>query len=81
MAALSENDRVEVWADYMRRNVDAIGITKQDLRAALDATDQWIDDNASAYNTALPVAARTGLAARQKALLFMYVAAKRFGVL
>jgi len=81
MAVLSESDRVEVWASYMRDNVEAISVTKQDLRAALDATDQWIDDNAGGYNIALPVAARTALSAKQKAMLFMYVASKRFGVL
>lgn len=81
MAVLSESDRVDVWSTLMRDNLDAISITKQDLRGAIDATDTWIDDNDSAYNTVLPAAARTGLTAKQKGMLFMYVASKRFGVL
>lgn len=64
----------------MRDNDDALGaLTKADLRAAVDATDQWIDDNASAFNTALPLAARTNLTAAQKTFLFCYVALRRAG--
>lgn len=84
MAVLAEADRVALWADYMRRmssRQEAMALSKVQLRAAVDATDQWIEDNAGAFDTALPVTARTNLTARQKAQLFSFVADKRFGVL
>jgi hypothetical protein len=80
MAVLVESDRVSCWADWMQQNLEEINITKQDLRDAVDATDDWIDTNASSYNTAIPEPARSALTARQKLLLFTIVAFKRFGV-
>ncbi len=55
------------------------GITKPQLQAAVDATDQWIEDNQTAYNTALPTAARNNLTLAQKTFLFCYVAMRRAG--
>lgn len=55
------------------------GITKAQLRAAIDAADQWCDDNAASFNTALPTAARTTLTTLQKNLLFAYVVRRRIG--
>lgn len=80
MAVLLDEDRTTVWAEYMQLSTENISITKQALRAAIDATDAWIDGNASSFNAALPQPARTALSAKQKALLVMMVAAKRFGV-
>lgn len=85
MAVLSEQDRFDLWADFMRdqssRNESTGVLLKEELRAAVDATDDWINDNAAAYNTALPTAARTTLTASQKAKLFSFVALKRYGVI
>jgi hypothetical protein len=81
MAVLSDPNRVLVWAGYMRRNDEDVALLKTELRAAVNATDQWIDDNASSFNQALPVAARTALTARGKARLLMEVLERRFGVL
>lgn len=81
MANLSSLQRQEIWVDLMRQassNGEIIGVNKQDLRAAVDALDTWISDNAAAINSALPAAARTGLSAGQKAILFSYVATKRY---
>lgn len=82
MAVLSDPDRVAVWADFMRDPTNigngASGLTKAQLRAAVDAVDQWTDDNASAYNAAIPVAARTALTSRQKAALLLYVVRRRW---
>jgi hypothetical protein len=82
MAVLNEQQRVDVWAEIMRQLSSAhesCGITKPQLRAAIDAVDQWCEDNAAAFNAALPVAARNGLTAAQKARLLAYVALKRHG--
>jgi hypothetical protein len=84
MTVLVDGDRQAVNAEFMRelsRLRDVLGaVNKSDLKAAVDATDQWIDDNEGGFNTALPVAARTALTARQKAWLFFFVADKRFEV-
>lgn len=83
MAVLSDNDRLATWANLMREfsNLRSpIGITKADLRAALNAADQWADDNASEFNLAMPQPARGSLTAKQKALLLMFVIAKRHEV-
>lgn len=84
MANLSEPDRAEVTAKIQRLPAWAAipcSITKADLKAAVDATDAWIDSNAAAFNLALPLPARTNLSQGQKTLLFCYVALKRAGIL
>jgi hypothetical protein len=80
MAALSDDDRKEVWAELMR-SLDCPGaITKTDLRAAVDAADAWVDANAASFNAALPQPARGGLTNRQKSALLTYVVQRRYGV-
>lgn len=82
MAVLGDPDRIEVWAGLIRRLSDSrtpIALTKAQLRAAIDAADDWCEANAASFNTALPAAARTGLTAGQKAMLLAYVALKRYG--
>jgi hypothetical protein len=79
MAALSDQDRADTWADFMRLNTDPWGaLTKSDLRAALNAVDDWIVANAAAFNTAIPQPARAQLTAPQKARLLQLVAAARY---
>ena len=82
MAALSTADKLAIrvlWGSDLSGRREAFGLSKADLDAAITATDNWIDTNAAAFNTALPVAARTTLTVAQKAELFMRVALKRFG--
>lgn len=81
MAVLSEGSRVAIWSKFMRENLDDIDITKQDLRAAFDAADTFIDNNAGAYNASIPQPARSALSAGQKALIFMLAANERFDVI
>ena len=81
MAVLPDLDRISVWADLMRKYSDdhlSIGIVKDDLRAAVDALDQYLSDNAATINAALPLPARTSLTQQQKAILLMYVVEKRY---
>ncbi|NIP55016.1 MAG: hypothetical protein GWN00_14840 [Aliifodinibius sp.] len=83
MAVLTEQDRYDLWAEYMRfsSNIrEEIGLTKPELRAAVDATDDWIEANKADYNSSLPAAAQAALTAKQKARLFMAVAQKKFDV-
>lgn len=77
---LSLNDRREIWAEWMRLNRESISVTKQDLRAALDAIDDWIDAQTASFNAAIPLPARTELSAAQKSRLFSMLLAKRFEV-
>lgn len=80
MAALSNNDRIAAWEQWMRENKATItgAMTRGELRAAIDAADNWADSNAASYNSALPLPARTVLSASQKAALLNIIIAKRF---
>lgn len=77
MAALSTAERIEVWAQMMREATATLDLTKAELRAAVDAVDDWADANAASFNTAIPQPARSALKAKQKAALLMYVVARR----
>lgn len=79
MAVLVDADRAGVRNRFMRENTSPLGaVTKVNLRAAVDAIDQWVDDNATAFNTAIPQPARAQLTAKQKAALLFYVVTRRF---
>lgn len=90
MALLDDTNRRRVWAHFMR-NLDILGgipaITKADVRAAIDATDAWIDAAsataapATGYNSALPQPFRGAANLSQKTLLFCFVAMRRAGLL
>jgi len=81
MAVLSESDRAEIHAQWMRENNIPCGaFTKAELRAAVDAIDDWIDTNSSAFNTAIPQPARAELSAKQKAWLLAVVVQRRFNI-
>ena len=84
MAILDEASRVAVWAELMRKyssDGNNIGITKQDLRAAVDALDDFMDDNAGTINNALPEPAKGSLTPAQKALMLSFVVLKRYKVI
>lgn len=81
MAVLPDVDRVEIWAELMReysRDGETIGILKPELRAAVNAVDQWLEDNAVSANEALPEPAKTVLTKQQKALIMLHVIQKRY---
>ena len=83
MAVLSAGDRRATWAEFMstlssRR--EGISLNKNDLRAAVDSVDQWVNANTAGFNSALPSAARTNLTPSQKAELLVAVVTKRFKV-
>ena len=83
MTVLTQEVRTELWADLMRRlsaERQAVVINKLELRAAIDAVDAWAEANASSFNSALPVAARTGLTPQQKAMMLAWVVMKRHEV-
>lgn len=81
MAVLSDADRFDLWAEWMRElpRSETVGVvTKQDVRAAINAIDEFLHANAAAINNALPQPARGQLTAAQKALLLVYVIKQRY---
>jgi hypothetical protein len=80
MAVLTEAERELIWEEMVSKNregeVDSL--TREELRAAIDATDDWIVANQASFNAALPIPARTVLTARQKALMFSFVVRRRW---
>lgn len=81
MAVLSDEKRIEAWERLMRDNRDVIAINKNELREAVNAIDQFLENNAATINNAFPAAAKNGLSAGQKALVVAYVALNRYGVI
>ena len=79
MAVLVDADRALVLTQWMRQNREDCGVTKADVRAAVDALDLYLDTNATAINTAIPQPARGALTSAQKARLLSLVALRRFG--
>jgi hypothetical protein len=82
MPALGSSDRVAIGAGFQFDASwarEAFGaVVKADLQAAVAAVDDWVVANAASFNTALPLAARNGLTAAQKARLLMYVVKRRY---
>lgn len=80
MAVLSNGDRtlVETAVNRDVAVIQGIAITKPDLRAAINAIDDWVDSNSSAFNTAIPQPARGGMTTKQKAALLLYVVNQRY---
>lgn len=81
MAVMTSQQRAELWADFMRElsagRIVVGALTKAELRAAVDAIDQWCSDNAASFNSALPQPARAVLTANQKSRLLRAVVLKR----
>jgi len=83
MAVLGDNDRVTMvqkFAQNMSGTRTAVSIVKADMRAAVNAIDDWVEANASAFNTAIPQPARGASTTQQKAKLLWYVVQRRFEV-
>jgi len=81
MAVLSDAERRKLWAEFMDGQSAARAqmgtLTKAELRAAVDAVDEWVDQNAVSYNAALPEPARQQLSARQKVAILAAVVRRR----
>ena len=83
MAVMNAAGRLDAYRDMLgeiRKADTPCNVTKAQLQAAVDAIDDWLDANAVAMNSALPVAARNGLSTTQKAMLLMAVIARRYRV-
>ena len=70
------------YAGFTTKDLKRLPIlSKADLRAAVDAVDDYIDANAASLNAALPQPFRSAATAQQKALVFALVALRRAGVI
>jgi hypothetical protein len=80
MAVMDAVNRARVCAQVMRDWLAGVpGLTKTDLKAAVDATDDWIDANQSSFNAALPQPFRGSASLALKTFVFCYVAMRRAG--
>ena len=82
MATMTDNDRIAAWAEYVQdlsAEIDlSTGTLLTEVRAAIDAADQWVDDNRASFNGALSEPFQTWATPRQKAQLLMLVVLRRF---
>lgn len=80
--AMTEQQRQALHAELMAalsRDQETVTVSKADLRAVIDALDDFLEANASAVNNAIPQPARTALTVPQKARLLAYVTLRRYG--
>jgi hypothetical protein len=81
MATLPDVDRQRIHRGLMRYwsgIFEELGnVSKTELKAAVDTTDQWIEDNQTSFNNALPNPFKTQATQAQKTLLFCAVALMR----
>jgi hypothetical protein len=81
MAILLDAKRAECSTEFQSessRERDPVAVTKAELRTAIDAVDQWLEDNKVSFNQSIPLPVRTALTAKQKARILRFVARKRF---
>jgi len=85
MAVMTDTDRHRAAMQWMRERVrlatNLAGLTKIDLRSAVNDTDDWIEAAQGSFNTALPEPFKSTANVTDKTLLFCYVALRRAGLL
>lgn len=82
MAVLNETQRQAVRDTLIRLRDEFaawvnLGGTKADVRAVVDAFDDYLETNAAAINQSIPVGPRGAFTTPQKAIIMAYVALKR----
>lgn len=82
MTLLPTQDRIRTALQWMRDASTAqepCAFTKPNLQAAVNAVDQWVEDNTTSFNAALPLPFRTAATAAQKTAVLAYVLWRRIG--
>lgn len=82
MAVLPDADRIQLHRRIMQRISTlghSTGATKPEWRQLIDAADDFVDANASAYNTSIPAGVRAKFTTAQKALALALVCFRRAG--
>ena len=80
MAALPDLDRARIMG-HLSRIAGPWTLTKPDIRAAVNALDDWIDTNASTINQQLPEPFRSEATLAQKGAILAFIAMRRGGLL
>lgn len=83
MAVLSGAERLAVFgtvASDLSNTRTSIALVKDELKAAVNAIDDWVEANQTSFNNAIPQPARSSLTTKQKAQLLMYVVRRRYEV-
>lgn len=79
MAKLTNPQIQEVFnlivRDYL--NDKPVDIVKKDFKDAIQAADNWIDDNALAFNAILPLPFRVNASVATKAALLAFVTLRK----
>jgi hypothetical protein len=78
MAVLSDADRADVTTQCMQQMAGPHTILKADIRAAVNALDDWLNTNAPSANQALPQPARSAMSLADKALMNTLIVDKRY---
>jgi hypothetical protein len=81
MAVMTTGQRRDCWAEMMEgwsRARQGIPVEKDDLLLAVNAIDQWISDQSTSFNNALPAVVRNALTTSAKVELFIFVLRRRF---
>lgn len=82
MTVLSNADR-QICADLLNQSVSSerdtfTTLNKADIRAAVNALDDFFEANGAAINSAIPQPARSALTTGQKAKLITFVIRRRY---
>jgi len=84
MSILPDEDRANITTDFMRKEsitFEGFGnFFKDNLRSAINAIDDWIDNNVVSFNTSIPEPCKSELTQKQKVRLFMFVIKRRWEV-
>jgi hypothetical protein len=77
---LGDVDREAIWSSFMSTPDvgEVFSYLKEDLRAAVNAVDDWIDANQASYNSALPDPFKSVATKQQKARLLKWVVNRRY---
>lgn len=79
MAALTLQERADIVADIQRTSECTSTITKTQLRAVIDALDDWWEaTGAIAANSSIPTPQRGAMTVRQKAYIFKVILDKKY---
>lgn len=85
MAIMTEQQRLDNMREWVKKvfveKGDMATLNTDDIKAAVDATDTWIDNNQVSFNAALPEPFKTNATQEQKTLMLVYVTMKRSGVI
>lgn len=83
--ALIDADRQDAARRWARRAFGELSQTASvdhdQVKAAVDAVDDWCEANQASFLAALPLGFKNGSTAAQKALLLAFVVMKRAGVI